>query len=122
MIARTVLAIALACLPAVHAAARLQLTDLPIVLPPAASPTERFAAEELSRYLQAITGKPFAIRESGGNGLLIGRRLAQKAGVAFSTERYGGDGFLLRRTGSTIYLAGMRIAQRYTRCTPSWSF
>ena len=83
---------------------------LPIIQPAHASETERFAAEELSRYLQKITGQPFEIRSAAAPpkaGLFIGRRFAESIGISFSQAELGDEGFILKRIGGRVVLAGI---------------
>lgn len=85
----------------------------PIIVPDQAPEAEKFAAQELSRYLGQMTGARFAVlgkaRSTDGNvQVLIGRELAEKAGVSFSEDKFGSDGFLLRRSGDRILIAGIR--------------
>src|SRR6185437_984336 len=74
---------------------------------------EKFAARELSRYLSLMTGEPFAV-EAGSHAsfrkteILVGRKLAEEEGITFSDDRYGADGFVLRRSGNHILIAGIR--------------
>lgn len=84
-----------------------------IVVPEQAPQAEQYAAQELSRYLSSITGRQFAVvHEARGTRnkveFLVGRQLAEGAGVTFTEDEYGSDGFLLRRTGNRIVIAGIR--------------
>ncbi len=84
-----------------------------IVIPDQAPAAETFAAQELSHYLSSMTGKPFmVINKTHAHDrkpeILIGRRLAEATGVSFSADQYGADGFLLRRSGNRIIIAGIR--------------
>jgi hypothetical protein len=72
-----------------------------------ASEVDRFAARELARYLQQITGQLFPIQNTGATGLLVGRSLAESAGIVFRPEELGADGFVLRRAGNRVFLAGI---------------
>lgn len=84
-----------------------------IVVPARAPEAEKFAAEELGRYMRSITSQQFEVdnRTDGNQGkveFLVGRQLAEAAGISFSENQYGSDGFLLRRTGNRIIIAGIR--------------
>lgn len=87
-----------------------------IVLPAQATPTERFAAEELQRYLRAISGAELAIAGEAdgiaGPRLLIGRT---EAATAALTD-LGADepeAFVVRTVGEDLLLAG--ASDRATR-------
>lgn len=84
-----------------------------IVVDAQASGTEKFAAQELSRYLGTITGDTFAVEYAAHAGhssaaILVGRKWAEDDGISFPADQYGADGFLLRRSGNRILIAGIR--------------
>lgn len=84
-----------------------------IVVPEQGPEAETFAAQELIRYLSLMTGRSFTVinrahADDRKIEILIGRRLAEAAGVSFSADEYGNDGFLLRRSGNRIIIAGIR--------------
>ncbi len=67
-------------------AAPLELAGLPVVISKTATPAERFAAQELARYLETITGAPSAVSDSAERGIFVGRKFAEEAGVRFTPE------------------------------------
>lgn len=73
-----------------------------IVVPANAGVVERFAAEELARYLERITGRRLTVREEGA------ATAAQQIRVGISPEasRLGEDGFVLRSDGPRFFIAG----------------
>jgi hypothetical protein len=88
----------------------LQLAGLPIFTADGASETEVFAGQELARYLEQISSKPFAVSGVPARlpaaGIVIGRSQAEALGVGFSAAEYGEDGFIMSRRGDRIVLAG----------------
>ena len=77
------------------AAARpLPIAGLPIILPQSPNATEQFAAAELARYLERITGKPSSIKQANGPAIIIEHAPADE----------GNDGFTLRRVEDRIVL------------------
>ncbi len=80
-----------------------------IVVPATASTTERFAAQELQRYLQAISGAELPIVGEGdavrGARLLVGRtELAEAALADLGTDEP--EAFIVRTPGDDLLLAG----------------
>lgn len=103
--------------PALLLAAPLELAGyhgtVSIVVSAKAPEAERFAAQELGRYMRSITSQQFeVVNKSPGDHdkveFLVGRQLAEAEGISFSENLYGGDGFLLRRMGNRIIIAGIR--------------
>ncbi len=91
----------------------LQLVEngkgLPVVVRPDASQVEQFAAAELSRYLQKITGQSFETQTGAAQpaeGFFLGRRAAEALGISLAGEQLGDDGFIMKQTGRRIVLAG----------------
>ncbi|HVU33234.1 MAG TPA: DUF4838 domain-containing protein [Opitutaceae bacterium] len=87
-----------------------QPTPIPIVVARSASEPERFAAQELARYLGRIVGQPFAVATVDGRpptrALVIGPALAARLGEPVTDTALGPDGFLLRRDGGRVIIAG----------------
>ncbi|MBV9083656.1 MAG: DUF4838 domain-containing protein [Acidobacteriaceae bacterium] len=84
---------------------------VPIVIPERPFEPEQFAATELSRYLALITGSSFPVVTNasvpaGKPAFLLGRALAEDSGIKFSESQFGADGFLLRRSGEHVFVAG----------------
>ncbi len=89
----------------------LNLAGLPILLPANANEVERFAGQELARYLEQISGKTFVPTATEGQlpaaAIVIGRASAERLGIQFSPAEYGDDGFIVSRRGDRIVLAGI---------------
>ena len=82
-----------------------------IVVPPDASPAERFAASECRAYLRRATGATVEIVEAAkppqGKAILVGRRFLATPPAAFSrTDRFGPDPYVVEITDQRVYLAG----------------
>jgi len=88
-------------------------SDHVIVVGEEASPSERYAADELQRFLGEITGVTLPIVGDHGDGqeheILVGdsRRLSA-LGINLAAEELGDEGFLLRTIGPRLVLAGGR--------------
>lgn len=77
-----------------------------------ATQTEQFAAEELMRYLNRVTGANFSLVTScklPQHALVVGpgAHLAE-LGVDIDSERLGEEGFIIRMVGDRIVIAGGR--------------
>lgn len=84
-----------------------------IVRQPGATATERYAAEELARWLGQLTGATFEVRETAdapaGNAILVGPGpAAEKAFPEVSWKALGGEEAVLRCRGNRLLLAGGR--------------
>ena len=87
-----------------------------IVLATNALPSEIYAAEELQRYLERLSGarleivadtEPFQAREILlGDNLHLGRLMLRNPALQVDRARLGTDGFVLRTEGDTLILAG----------------
>ncbi len=83
-----------------------------IVTDPAATPTERFAAQELAANLQQITGATFEIKTNAtapARAILVGPGTAARAlfkDVAF--DQFGQEELIVRTRGENLLLAGGR--------------
>lgn len=77
-----------------------------IVIPTAAIPAEKFAAEELQRYLQRMSGISLPIvtdvEKAISREILVGDTTRLKV----DTQALGTDGYVLRTTGKKLVLAG----------------
>lgn len=86
-------------------------TRYQIVIPEKASPSEKYSAEELARYLKKITGAEFPIvPDSGGKKeteILIGRnhRLSSE-NITIDWRQLRPDGYILRTVGNRLLIAG----------------
>jgi hypothetical protein len=84
-----------------------------IVIPSDALPAERHAAEELSRYIERVSGARLGIVEDRApvaeQEILVGpsRRLVE-LGIEIDWERLGAEGFVLRTEGRRLIIAGGR--------------
>ncbi len=85
-----------------------------IVLRQDASPSERYAAEELQHFIKACTGAELPIAESdSGDGPCIVLGLgaaAEKRGVKPGPGDLGEQGYLMRTAGSDLVIAGTPAA------------
>lgn len=110
----TVLALAL---PGAPAAARADVTlvsesasTYAIVLPPDAIESERYAASELQKYLERISGARLPIsadaKAGGERQILLGRSGAGQEKVPW--DKLGQDGFALHTDGQRLIIAGGR--------------
>jgi len=82
---------------------------MPIVTASAPSATDQFAAAELARYLKQMTGADFKVKTSAripGAGLIVGRGAVGSADPTFSRLALGDDGFVIRRAGGRVFIAG----------------
>jgi len=80
-----------------------------IVVAADAGEPERHAADELSDFLQQITGAKFEIQHPPAEGksrLLVGAGAAKLAQADFSTDGLGADGIIIRNVGDDLILAG----------------
>ncbi len=81
-----------------------------IYLPEHATIVEKFAAHELQKYLDRISGAKLAIRINNKNervhGIFIGEKLARRFGVNINAKYPGLDGFLIKTFKGNIILAG----------------
>ncbi len=76
-----------------------------------ATPAEKHAADELAYFLGEVTGAKFEVATTAKPGqahLLVGPGAAQLADASFSTEGLGPEGFILRKAGRDLILAGGR--------------
>jgi Domain of unknown function (DUF4838) len=82
-------------------------TAYQIVLSKNATEVERFAAQELQRYLNRITGATFPIVHGGptGKAILIGPQLLPAGFI--DSRKLGFDGFIYQATPGKILLAGV---------------
>jgi hypothetical protein len=88
-------------------------TDYGIILAEDASPSERYAAEELQRFIALISGATLPIAGDGGErrerSVLLGdSRHLRQLGIDLGIENVGDEGFFLRSMGDTLVIAGGR--------------
>jgi len=88
-------------------------TDYRIVVSQEASPSERYAAEELQRFLAAISGATLPIisdaAEPRERSILLGdSRHLRHLGIDLTAENLGDEGLILRTLGDTLVIAGGR--------------
>jgi len=84
-----------------------------IVVPQKAIPSERYAAEELQRYLERISGAKLPIvtdsEPMGSHEILLGDNAhLRKLGIQFDFAKLGADGFVLRTFQNHLIIAGGR--------------
>jgi len=82
-----------------------------IVVPDAATPVERTAAEELRLHLDQATGARFAVTNESaapaGAKILVGRTAALSALMpGFDPKALGDDGIILKTAGGNLFLSG----------------
>jgi hypothetical protein len=80
-----------------------------IVTSPSASPVEQFAASELARYLEKMTGANFAIEAKtrvAPEAIVVGRDEAKSVDESIAQSNLGEDGFVIRRSGGRVLIAG----------------
>lgn len=76
---------------------------LPVVLPTAPSPSQRYAAEEYAAYVKRMTGRDVEVVESDA-----GRR-GVRLMTADDAENLGEDGFTLRATDGGLEIRGSKV-------------
>ncbi len=86
-----------------------------IALDAEASPSEKFAAEELQRFIEACTQAKLPIvtlAEAGETPLIVvgGGALAASLGVTLTREDSGEQGYVMRTTGDHLVIVGSREA------------
>jgi hypothetical protein len=82
-----------------------------IVVGADATVVERYAADELARFLRQVTGGEFKVNDSSANSesrLLVGAGAARLADAQFSTDDLGNEGIVIRTAGNDLILAGGR--------------
>jgi alpha-glucuronidase len=84
-----------------------------IVVPQKAIPSERYAAEELQRYLERISGAKLPIvtdsEPMGSHEILLGDNAhLRKLGIQVDFAKLGTDGFVLRTFQNHLIIAGGR--------------
>ena len=83
-----------------------------VVLSKDASPSEKWAAEDLAAHLKLMTGKNYIIypAESGvlpEKAIIVGDSPAARAlGVTADLKKLGNDGFMIKTPGSRVVIAG----------------
>ena len=94
-----------------------------IVVDEKASPTAKFAAEELRKYLVQSTGADIAVVNSPGKektAIVVGNGpLTIAAGI--DVKKLPRDGFIIKSTGNSIFIAG-RDDKRYSPVTKKQSW
>jgi len=105
----------------------LTAESLRIVVLPGASPTARFAADELRAFLEMALGKKITVANEAGAGCNIFVGFSEKARAqGLSPEKLSRDGYYIKSVGSDIYIAGRDDAKedpgRTVRQGGYWSF
>lgn len=111
-----ILSVILAVLLAVPACAAVTLvadgkTDYVIVLSSKASPSEKFAAEELADHVRQISGATLPVKTSDGDlpkrAVVLGNSPAVAGlGVTVDLESLGTDGYVIRTVGDRLVIVG----------------
>ncbi len=86
-------------------------TDFAIALADDASPSTRFGAEDLQRFLKEMTGAEFALRSDkepvGAHEIILGDNAhLRKLGVAIDFAKLGSEGYTIRTEGPHLIIAG----------------
>ena len=110
------IAAVLGCAVTSYAAEPLKLandgrTEFTIVLADDASPSTRYAASELQRFLKEITGAEFAIRPDkeplSAREIVLGDNAhLRQLGVSIDFAKLGREGYVIRTVGSHLVIAG----------------
>ncbi|MDR1901874.1 MAG: DUF4838 domain-containing protein [Treponema sp.] len=87
------------------------VSDMKIVIAKNAIPSEKYAAEELRRWLFASTGTALPIIDDEGNyeskEFILGEnKHSRQAGVSITNANLGADGYVLRTVGDSIAIVG----------------
>lgn len=84
-------------------------SGLRIVTEPSPSVVDQFAASELARYLDKITGANFAVETMTRvptAALVVGRQEVVAVDPEFARQQLGDDGYIIRRDGNRVLIAG----------------
>lgn len=84
-------------------------TGMTIVTEPSPSNVDQFAASELARYLNKITGASFAVKTTEkipAKALVVGKAEVEAIEPEVAHEQLGDDGFIIRRVGDRVLIAG----------------
>jgi len=109
-------AIALFCSIATMDAKEIQLykngkTNYNIIISKDALPAEKTAAWELTKYLEAITGKaPLTYYDTempaGGHEIVVGKTNRENASFSLDREAAGEEGLIVKWNGNSVFIAG----------------
>jgi len=80
-----------------------------IIIPAAPTPQEKFAGNELSKYLRQISGAEIPVKDTGaGSKIFVGvtRDGQGPAGISFTKEESEYDAFVIKTDGQDLYLTG----------------
>ena len=78
------------------------VSSLPVVMEKDASPSQRYAAEELSKTVGKITGRELQVK--------VGGQVREGNCVRFvTTDEYGDDGFRLQVKGGDVVISGSEV-------------
>lgn len=84
-------------------------SGLRIVTEPSPSVIDQFAAGELARYLDKITGANFAVQATAqvpAEAFVVGRAEVASIDPDFAPKQLGEDGYIIRRDGDRVLIAG----------------
>lgn len=85
--------------------------DYFVVIPSAATETEKYAAEQLIKYVKAVTGTQISYRSdgaySGGKVISVGRtEFMDTADISADETELGSDGFIVKNKNSAVFICG----------------
>lgn len=83
-----------------------------IVIPEASKPWEKFAAEELAKYIKKMSGAELPVVNDSAprskNEIILGdsNKRLKESGIKLPEDKWGMDGFTIRTKGNDIIIAG----------------
>lgn len=87
-----------------------QFKDYSVVVSSNATATEKYAAEQLIKYGEEVTGKRIPLVSSGTTGekvISVGRtELLENSGISVDAADVKNDGFIVKTKGKTLFLCG----------------
>ncbi|MBN2584264.1 MAG: DUF4838 domain-containing protein [Planctomycetes bacterium] len=88
-------------------------SDYVVVLPAEASPSEKWAAEELVNHVKEMSGATLPVQTAGAEvpekAIVLGFGDAAKSVGVEADTSLGSDGFIIRTVGSRLVIAGSRV-------------
>ena len=100
----------------------IEAKDYFVVIPSAATETEKYAAEQLIKYVKAVTGTQISYRSdgaySGGKVISVGRtEFMDTADISADETELGSDGFIEKIKIRLYLFAAVKTAARCTAFT-----
>ncbi|HAC10914.1 MAG TPA: hypothetical protein DCE65_03535 [Clostridiales bacterium] len=85
--------------------------DYSVVISATATETEKYAAEQLIKYMSEVTGKEISYRAdgvySGGNAISVGRtEFMDSADITADRRELGSDGFIVKNKNTAVFICG----------------